>query len=495
MTIRSRLLILATLPLTVILLLGAVSMLARQQVIASFETNNMIDEIAQETFELNLLASDYVLLNQERARLQWNSKYQSLGDTISKLEIHTLEEQAAVNKLGDTYEYIGVLFSQLVDATERESSQYQELKSPIATQLLVNAQSMTSDCRILRNIAAKELLNAQRRASHFFWPGVGLVVVGALAISLLIYRSIIKPIKELRKGSEVIGAGNLDYRIGTAARDEVGKLSRAFDRMAENLKATTVSRDELVKEVAERKQAEKELLQTTEELGRSNAELEQFAYVASHELQEPLRMVSSYTQLLERRYKDKLGADADDFINYAVNGAKRMQQLLNDLLTYSRVGTSGKPLKTTDCVTAFDAAVANLDVAVRESGAVVTRDPLPTVMADEGQLVQLFQNLIGNAIKFRGEQPPRVHVSSERNGNEWVFSVQDNGIGIDPQYFERIFTVFQRLHGDKYSGTGIGLAISQKIIQRHGGRIWLESQPGEGSIFYFTLPRKRGKHS
>lgn len=495
MTIRSRLLILATLPLTVILLLSAVSMLARQQMMASFETNNMIDEIAQETFELNLLASDYVLLKQETAQLQWNSKYQSLGETISKLEIRTLEERAAVSKLIDTYEYIGVLFSQLVDATDRESSQYQERESLIATQLLVNAQSMTSDCRMLRDIAAKELLNAQRRASHFFWPGIALVVAATLAISFLIYWSIMKPLKELRRGTDAVGAGNLDYSLSTATKDEIGGLSRSFARMTASLKMTTVSRDKLVKEVAQRKQVEEELRETMEELQRSNAELQQFAYVASHELQEPLRMVSSYTQLLERRYKDKLDADADDFINYAVNGSKRMQQLINDLLVYSRVGTRGKPLEPTDCVTVFDAAVANLDVAIQNSGAVVTRDLLPRVMAEEGQLVQLFQNLIGNAIKFHGLQPPRVHVAAEKNGNDWVFSVRDNGIGIDPQYFERIFTVFQRLHCDEYPGTGIGLAISQKIIQRHGGQIWLESQPGEGSRFYFTIPRKRGKHS
>ncbi len=225
------------------------------------------------------------------------------------------------------------------------------------------------------------------------------------------------------------------------------------------------------------------------ELKCSNAELEQFAYVASHDLQEPLRMVASYTQLLAKRYHDKLDADADEFIAYAVDGANRMQALLNGLLDYSRVGTHRKPFKWTFCEAVFDQAVANMKVAIEHSGAAVNHDPLPTVMAEEGQLVQLVQNLIGNAVKFRSKEPPRIHISAEKKDNEWVFCVKDNGIGIDPQYAERIFVIFQRLHTkEEYDGTGMGLAICRKIVERHGGRIWVKSQPEEGSTFYFTIP-------
>lgn len=236
-----------------------------------------------------------------------------------------------------------------------------------------------------------------------------------------------------------------------------------------------------------------ELAERMKDLARSNAELQQFAYVASHDLQEPLRMVASFTQLLGRRYKERLDDDARDFINYAVDGATRMQTLITDLLSYSRVGTQGKPLESTRCDDVLDRVLNNiLRLAIKESGAVITRDPLPTVMADPLQLSQLFQNLIANAIKFRGKQPPSIHIFAERRSSDWEISVCDNGIGISQEHADRIFVIFQRLHTKtEYPGTGIGLAICKKIAERHGGRIWVEPTPGGGSTFRFTIPSQK----
>jgi PAS domain S-box-containing protein len=230
-----------------------------------------------------------------------------------------------------------------------------------------------------------------------------------------------------------------------------------------------------------------ELAHKAEELAQSNAELEQFAYVASHDLQEPLRMIASYTQLLARRYQGKLDADADEFIHFAVDGANRMQQLIRDLLAYSRLTTRGKAPQLTESREACERALENLRQAIEDTGAVIHVEALPAVLGDATQLAQLFQNLIGNALKYC-KQKPEIHVGAGRKEDEWLFFVRDNGIGIEPEYFDRVFQMFQRLHTrNEYSGTGIGLAICRKIVERHGGKIWIESQPGRGSTFWFTI--------
>jgi PAS domain S-box-containing protein len=266
----------------------------------------------------------------------------------------------------------------------------------------------------------------------------------------------------------------------TTLRDEKGRL-RGFGK--------------ITRDITERRQAEEALMKTMAELKRSNEELGQFAYVASHDLQEPLRMVASYTQLLGQRYKGRLDSDADEFIGYAVDGCKRMQRLIQDLLSYSRAGTNLGTLRKVSVERTLEEAITNLQVTIKESGAVVTHDSLPAIVTDDSQVVQLFQNLIGNAIKYHSAEAPRVHVSATNNaGHEWIFSVRDNGLGIEPQYFEKIFMLFQRLHGQQeFEGTGIGLAMCRKIAARLGGRIWVESQPNLGSTFFFALPTGGGK--
>jgi signal transduction histidine kinase len=329
---------------------------------------------------------------------------------------------------------------------------------------------------------------------------VGTLLASAL-LAIFLTQTVTRPILLLNQGVGQVSQGNLGFRIPVDTRDEIGQLSQSFNLMAASIqeKDTKLSSwaAELEERVQERtlalKDAIEELENSKASLEISNIELERFAYVASHDLQEPLRMVTSYLQLLDRRTRGKLDSEALEFIQYAVEGSNRMKMLINDLLTYSRVNTRGQELTRTDSETALEQSLQVLQLAIDEASARVSHDPLPVVMADEIQLEQLFQNLVGNAIKFKGDRPSHIHIGVERKegqrGPEWLFSVKDNGIGIDPQYFERIFILFQRLHGrEAYPGTGIGLAVCQRIVERHGGRIWVESTPGQGSTFFFTLP-------
>ncbi len=320
---------------------------------------------------------------------------------------------------------------------------------------------------------------------------------GALLISFLaglaLARMFTRPIHRLIKETGKISLGHRDFRADTSARDEIGDLARAFEGMVRKLETTLVSRDDLRDEIIERKAIEEKLTSALSDLERSNRDLQQFAYAASHDLQEPLRMVSSYSQLLAERYQDQLDEKAHKYIHYAVDGAIRMQTLINDLLTYSRVTTRGSDLQAVDSHTTLGSALANLHNAIQESGALVTSSELPLVWADPTQLAQVFQNLIGNSVKYRGSDLPRIHVSAQKVDQDWRFGVTDNGIGIDLQYKDKIFTIFQRLHSrDEYPGTGIGLALCKRIMERHGGAIWFESELGKGSTFYFTLKGTEG---
>jgi light-regulated signal transduction histidine kinase (bacteriophytochrome) len=250
-------------------------------------------------------------------------------------------------------------------------------------------------------------------------------------------------------------------------------------------------------DITELKITQESLARQSADLSASNAELRQFASVASHDLREPLRMVSFYTQLLAKRYKGKLDADADEFIGYALEGATRMGDLINNLLEYSRVSARMRDIAPADCEAIFQQSMKNLRLAVTESSATVAHDPLPVILGDVSQLGQVFQNLIGNAIKYRSDRrQPHIHVCAREQPAEWLFSVSDNGIGIEPQYFETIFGIFQQLHSrEKYGGTGVGLAICRRIVERHMGRIWVESEPEKGSTFCFTIPKQEQPQS
>ncbi len=302
---------------------------------------------------------------------------------------------------------------------------------------------------------------------------------------------VVRQVKTLVAATLKLGKGELRTRTGLKySAGELGQLARAFDHMADSIEQQWIQRQRAESDLkALNEGLEQRVADRTLELRRSNEELEQFAYVASHDLQEPLRMITNYLQLLRQRYEGRLDSNAQEFIGFAVDGAVRMQRLIADLLAYSRVGTQRNVFEATSAEDVLRRALANLTVAINEGGAQVTNDPLPSVQGDGGQLVQLFQNLIANGIKFHGASPARIHVRAERRGADWEFSVRDNGIGIAEQDFGRIFVIFQRLHGrEKYPGTGIGLSVCKKIVERHGGIIRVESTPGQGTTFIFTLP-------
>ena len=302
------------------------------------------------------------------------------------------------------------------------------------------------------------------------WQILAASIVLAIFLALILKYSfnklILQRVNRLGDGVSAISKGNHDFNLEVVGNDEIGTLEQGFLGMRDSVKEKIT------------------------ELEHKNEELQQFAYVASHDLQEPLRMVSSYVQLLARRYKGKLDEDADDFIDFAVDGANRMHVLINDLLTYSRIGTKGTPFKLISTDDIMKEVLKNLSVTIDENKAEITYHSLPSIVADKNQFIQLFQNLLANAIKFKGKDVTKITIKAEETDEGWNFSIKDNGIGMDSEFTDRIFVIFQRLHNrSEYPGTGIGLAVCKKIVERHGGRIWVESKQGVGSTFHFIIPK------
>jgi signal transduction histidine kinase len=306
-----------------------------------------------------------------------------------------------------------------------------------------------------------------------------LLALTVLGIALTLRRTVTEPLTRLARSARRVAGGELDHELTVSGPRDIVALAADVDSM----------RVSLAGELAAAEQARAELERSTMELARSNAELERFAYVASHDLQEPLRKVTSFVQLLSDRYSGQLDERADQYIGFAVDGAQRMQALINDLLAFSRVGRIGEQRERVALRTLLDAAVGDLDDSLAETGGELKVGELPTVTVERSLLRTVFQNLLSNAIKFHGDDPPRIRVDSERHGAQWEISVSDNGIGVEPEYAERVFVIFQRLHGrSDYPGTGIGLAMSRKVIEHHGGRIWLDTDYSPGTRVRFTLP-------
>jgi signal transduction histidine kinase len=494
-TIKSRLQIITLSTALVFATLVGVNAWSQRQFRTLEDQTALVVELNHTIFQRVQVRDEYFMYRNARALEQWTLLHQKVDGILQRLPLALTgaDEIDVIRHMRSDQRRIGNLFAELTAADARDDRslpQAAELRERIVTQLMSSAHDLYLDGLRLTAIMNAKMARYRRRS--LVVGNASLLLLGFIIIgtSVIIERSITRPIEKFEEGVEIVSRGNLDHKIGLATRDEIGRLSRSFDEMTMKLQKITVSRDELAGEINRRKEAEAALHKSNEELERSNKDLEQFAYVASHDLQEPLRMVSSYTQLLAKRYEGQLDDKARKFIGYAVDGALRMQRLINDLLTYSRIGTEGKPRAAVDAHAIVGEALRNLAAAIEESGAVVSTENLPIVRADASQLAMVFQNLIGNAIKFRGPEEPRVHVGVADRAGEWVFSVRDNGIGIDPQYADRLFVIFQRLHTrQQYPGTGIGLAVCKRIVERHGGRVWFESEPGSGSTFFFSIPK------
>lgn len=491
-----------------------------RELLATQRDMDLVDEMRRVAFERILLRDSYLLHQEDRSRKQWYVKSKMFGQLLDTAEkrFERENEKAVLQAARKDFEATLSGFSRVMEGRRGQSSDkhiklgFRDAESRLISQVFLKAYSLYDNINRLHESIQRTAKQVRNRATFivvFFTLGVISVI---FVNSIYGSRTLVRRIAALSKGVECIGSGDLDYCIAVEGDDEFAALARASNEMAAKLKQSFTSIERLQKEIAERRRVEDQLKGALSELQCSNKDLEQFAYVASHDLQEPLRMVATYTQLLAERYKDQLDDKAQKFINYAVDGAVRMQLLINDLLSYSRIGTRGQPLEVVDVHAALGKAISNLKMQIDETSAIITNDELPEVRADASQFVLLFQNLIGNAIKFHGEQSPRIHISAipieksriEGSGSRdkpetenpklktesgWIFSVRDNGIGIEPQYADKVFVIFQRLHTkEEYPGSGIGLAICNKIVERHGGRIWFESEIGKGTTFYFMIP-------
>ena len=460
----------------------------------ALERERIAVEVVEAALNLSLVANDFAVYGGERPRQQWAIGYQSAAALLATAQERFQEpdDRDIVARIELDHSAAAELFERLANAADpvQERGASPELRARLASHLAVRLQEAAgrvSGAGRAYPRSAGSYPGSYHAPGHVRAGGDGRHRRRPAGPGSGWRRA--RPLRKLQAGTEIVGAGQLDHRVGMAAQDEIGELSQAFDKMTRRLRSLTVSREELQAEVKRTMRAQSLLHRRTRELERSNAELEQFAYVASHDLQEPLRSITGFAGFLTRRYQGRIGGDGERYLQRIVAAAARMEKLILDLLQYSRVGRDAAALAPVDVGAIVAQELANLERTTRESEASVTWCALPNVRADPALLAQLLRNLIGNALKFRAERPPEVEISCRRRAQEWEFAVSDNGIGIPPEHAGRIFDIFKRLHTRaEYSGTGIGLAVCKKAAESMGGRIWVESRPGAGATFFFTVP-------
>ncbi len=475
-------------------------------------TVDAIQNIEKRAFDLQTLSADYLLRANERAHHQWLAAYDSLTNLIGALEPVTDDDREMLRQTRDAHREMYRVFQRLVALSRPNTAEtapaprlQQELRQRLGGQLSIKAQIV-----VARVAVVHDRVLTRQEALRRFERTVVLACIAILGLALIggatwITRSVVRPVLQLQQGTAVIAQGNLHHKVGTDSADEIGALARAFDDMMAVLLATTASRNDLNEEVAERRRAQAALTKLSEELKQSNMDLEQFAYAASHDLQEPLRKIAAFGDRLKTRAEPVLDERCREYLARMLNASDRMRTLITDLLTFSRLAARARPFETVDLNKAVRDVLSDLEVSIGENDVEVQVETLPKLQADPTQIRQLLQNLISNAVKFRRpdvtpvvsiyprertQQQTETATTAPDASARWaVFVVEDNGIGIDPKYSERIFGVFQRLHSrDDYAGTGVGLAVCRRITDRHGGRITVEGRPGQGTAFVIELP-------
>ncbi len=433
------------------------------------------DRVRQSVFLLTALTTDYLLSPEARSRMQWQRTSTSLGEMLAANDLDGGAND--IRALRRHHRDMTAIFDQLVLlGAEDDGEGGVRTTFGIATarlqERLVDKALAIDD--VVTRLNADARIIAERTIATASWLAGALILGAVLAIAatwVLVNHRLFRPLRTVEGAIRRFSAGELGHRVGLHGDDEIGAIGSSLDAMALSLQ----TRD-------------REIRQKNQALARSNEDLEQFAYVASHDLQEPLRTVASYCELIRRRYYDKLDDEGREFIDFAVDGAQRMRSLIEGLLQFSRIHTRGQEPVETDADAVLAGTLHALSATISDAGAIVTHDHLPKVMADTDQLGRLFLNLIGNALKFRSDEAPRIHITAERDGNRWRFAISDNGIGFEERHHDRIFQLYKRLNGRaNYPGHGLGLTIAKQIVERHGGHIWAKSTPGVGSTFYFTM--------
>ena len=478
MSIRTKLTVNGVIVIGLALMVAITVLLSSRKIEEAARNDRFSERVIKDVSDLTSLSYSYLLLKETRPRVQWQLKHASLGKVLSEHTVGSPEELTLLSSLRSNHEKMKRLFD-AVNAKVEESRQdagnpssaYDEMNEGVTAQLMAGAEMMANDASLLGRESARRT-DAVRRTSLILILSSAIILMLSAAVSAwLLARSLGRSIRALEQGTQRIAAGDLEYRVVVSGRDEISRLSSAFNDMTAKLQTSYGL------------------------LEHKNRELQEFAFIASHDLSEPLRKVQTFGSLLEAKNADRLDEQSRDYVSRMTGAASRMQELLNALLRYSRIDTRGqefRPVKLPDVI--MDVA-ADMEVAIQSIGGLLEIGPLPRVMGDASQLRQLFQNLVANALKYhRSGVKPVIKVYAETgNGTGRIF-VEDNGIGFDEKYLDKIFLPFQRLHGKhEYPGTGIGLAICKKIVKRHGGQITAKSTPGKGSTFIVTLPSHRGK--